>query len=178
MEILHVILLGFVKYFWRDAVSRQTADGKQLLKTRLSSLDVKALGLSPIRGHTYVQYAGSLTGGDFRKIVQVAPLVLYDMVPSGLYDAWLALGRMTSLAFQPAIDDIDVYSVSEQNDSSRHFVLFSLLDHSHQGDIQLSRSNGPLESGLVQQAEIPHYCPPPSAYPSIRSCPSLCHGNF
>ncbi|KAH9941369.1 hypothetical protein B0H21DRAFT_780213 [Amylocystis lapponica] len=38
-EVLHVLLLGMLKYFWRDAVSRQSDEGKNELKTRLSSFD-------------------------------------------------------------------------------------------------------------------------------------------
>ncbi|KAJ7705289.1 hypothetical protein B0H17DRAFT_1156769 [Mycena rosella] len=60
VEILHVILLGVVKYWWRDAVSRQNSKGKEELKARLSSVNVAGLKTPPIRGNTYVQYAGSL----------------------------------------------------------------------------------------------------------------------
>lgn len=45
VKILHVLLHGFVKYFWRDAVSRQKAQGKEILKARLNSFDAKGLGL-------------------------------------------------------------------------------------------------------------------------------------
>lgn len=80
VEILHVILLGFVKYFWRDAIVRQNAEQKALLVTQLGSLDVTGLGCSKLVGQTLVQYAGSLTGRDFHAIAQVAPFVLYDLV--------------------------------------------------------------------------------------------------
>ncbi|KAJ2936113.1 hypothetical protein H1R20_g977, partial [Candolleomyces eurysporus] len=66
VEILHVVLLGFVKYFWRDAIKNQLKDKepkKELLATRLSCLD----------------YSGSLVGRDFRAIAQVAPFVLKDL---------------------------------------------------------------------------------------------------
>ncbi|KAA1469056.1 hypothetical protein DENSPDRAFT_756058, partial [Dentipellis sp. KUC8613] len=109
VEILHVVLLGFVKYFWRDAVSRQNSQGKKILKTRLSSLDVADLQTSPLRGHTLVQYAGSLTGRDFRVVVQVAPAVLYGMVPAAGYRAWLALCHLAPLAFQSKITSLDSY---------------------------------------------------------------------
>ncbi|KAJ7290654.1 hypothetical protein C8J57DRAFT_1213292 [Mycena rebaudengoi] len=49
IEILHVILLGFVKYLWQDLVQLQLKnkdDKKNLLMTRLSSLDVSGLGIS------------------------------------------------------------------------------------------------------------------------------------
>ncbi|KAI9069821.1 hypothetical protein FKP32DRAFT_1558980 [Trametes sanguinea] len=109
VEVLHVVLLGFVKYFWRDLVQGQlkTNDAKkELLATRLSSLDVSALGLSPLGGKTLVQYAGSLTGRDFRAIAQVAPFVVYDMVTPECYEAWVALSKLAPLIWQPHIKDM------------------------------------------------------------------------
>ena len=92
VEILHTVLLGFVKYFWHDVVHNQLATNppkKELLKTRLNSLDVSGLQVGQqLSGRTLVQYAGSLTGRDFRIIAQVAPYVLYDLVPVVCFDAW------------------------------------------------------------------------------------------
>jgi hypothetical protein len=112
VEILHVVLLGFVKYFWRDAVSRQKAEGKEILKVRLSSFDMGGLGLSRAKGHTLVQYAGSLNGADFRLILQLAPSVLQGLIPDAAYQAWLALCRLAPLLFQPQISDRESYLVS------------------------------------------------------------------
>ena len=116
VEILHTVLLGFVKYFWRDIVHNQLGTNtrkKELLKTRLSSLDVSGLQLGQrLNGHTLVQYAGSLTGRDFRVIAQVAPYVLYDLVPTVCLDAWVSLSNLVPLIWQPAIPDIDEYIVS------------------------------------------------------------------
>ncbi|EKM48146.1 uncharacterized protein PHACADRAFT_203180 [Phanerochaete carnosa HHB-10118-sp] len=114
VEILHVVLLGFAKYFWRDAVPRQSAAGKQTLKARLSSLNVSGLGLFDLQGSTFVQYAKSLTGRDFRVILQVAPAVLYDLVPPEAYEAWLALCPLCPLVFQPEIRELDSYLVMLQ----------------------------------------------------------------
>ncbi|KAJ7252875.1 hypothetical protein C8J57DRAFT_1660976 [Mycena rebaudengoi] len=109
VEILHVVLLGFVKYFWRDAVSRQDKDGKEILKARINSFDTSALGLAKARGNTFVQYAGSLTGRDFRLILQLAPAVLYGLIPDKAYEAWLALCRLAPMVFQPEITDLSSY---------------------------------------------------------------------
>ncbi|KAF8824027.1 hypothetical protein HHX47_DHR9000094 [Lentinula edodes] len=98
VEILHVILLGFVKYYWRDAITRLDDHQKETLKHRLSSLDVSSMGLSPLAGETLVKYARSLTGRDFRAIAQVAPFVLYDLLPAECYEAWLALSALIPLA--------------------------------------------------------------------------------
>lgn len=111
MEILHVVLLGFVKYFWRDAVSRQSKDGKDILKARINSFDTRGLGLPKARGHTLVQYAGSLTGRDFRLVLQIAPSILHGLIPGVAYEAWLALCRLAPLVYQPEIYDLTNYLV-------------------------------------------------------------------
>ena len=114
VEILHVVLLGFIKYFWRDIVRNQTNDDqKTLLAQRLNSVDVRGLGISKLSGETLVNYAGSLTGRDFRVIAQVAPFVIFDMVPDDVFEAWLALSKLVPLLWQPTINDIDEYSVSQ-----------------------------------------------------------------
>ncbi|KAJ7455176.1 hypothetical protein FB451DRAFT_1184503 [Mycena latifolia] len=109
VEILHVVLLGVVKYWWRDAVSRQTSKGKEELKARLSSVDVAGLNTPPIRGYTYVQYAGSLVGRDFRVILQVALVVLHGLIPQAHYNGWVALCKLAPLMFQPAIEHMPSY---------------------------------------------------------------------
>ncbi|KIJ44711.1 hypothetical protein M422DRAFT_47137 [Sphaerobolus stellatus SS14] len=97
VEILHIILLGFVKYFWRDAVSCLKDDQKPLVIAHLGSVNVDGLGIGPIDGKTLIAYAGSLTGCDFRVLAQVAPFCLYDLVPAECLNAWLALGRLIPL---------------------------------------------------------------------------------
>ncbi|KAJ7688026.1 hypothetical protein B0H17DRAFT_938745 [Mycena rosella] len=111
VEILHVILLGFVKYLWRDLVQNQikNAEQKALLVTRLNSFDVTGLGISPLAGHTLVQYSGSLTGRDFRAIAQVAPFFAYDLVSEDCLATWVALSKLVPLIWQPSIKDIDVH---------------------------------------------------------------------
>lgn len=121
VEILHVVLLGFVKYFWRDTIAHILKEKKPLLKTRLSSLDVSALGIPPLVGETLVTYAGSLTGRDFRTISQVAPFVLYDLVPYECYEAWLALCTLVPLIWQPEIDDIEAHLVKMEA-AINHFL--------------------------------------------------------
>lgn len=115
MEVLHVVLLGFVKYFWRDLVQNQVnEEQKKTLISRLNSLDVQGLGISRLGGATLVGYSGSLTGRDFRAISQVAPFVIYDMVGEDVYDAWVALSTLVPLIWQPVIENIDQYCVSRK----------------------------------------------------------------
>jgi hypothetical protein len=113
VEILHVILLGFVKYLWRDAVNRLSDADKAVLKTRISSLDVSGLGLDTKRlsGHTLVTYAGSLTGRDFRIIAQIAPFVLAGLMEQDHLNCWISLGRLVALVWRPSIQHLPSYLV-------------------------------------------------------------------
>lgn len=113
VEILHVILLGFVKYFWRDTVQRLKDAEKAILIARLSSFDVSGLGISALSGRTLVTYAKSLVGRDFRAIAQAAPFVLHrlDGIPDELIKVWVALSRLVPLVWQPEIQDITAHLV-------------------------------------------------------------------
>ncbi|KAJ7659053.1 hypothetical protein DFH06DRAFT_1326896 [Mycena polygramma] len=125
VEILHVVLLGFVKYLWRDLVQLQLKNKdakKDLLTTRLSSLDVSGLGLSPLAGRTLVKYSGSLTGRDFRAIAQVAPFVVYDLVSEDCFKTWQALSKLVPLIWQPEIDDIESH-IALLTKEIEHFLL-------------------------------------------------------
>ncbi|KAJ7780683.1 hypothetical protein DFH07DRAFT_910197 [Mycena maculata] len=121
VEILHVILLGFVKYFWRDAVTQIKKSDKELLITRLSSFNVSGLGVSPLAGATLVNYAGSLTGRDFRIIVQAAPFVLQGLLPASYIELWTSLSAVVTLVWQPHIPDLDKYIV-ELDAAIKHFL--------------------------------------------------------
>ncbi|KAI5990253.1 hypothetical protein EDD15DRAFT_2453804 [Pisolithus albus] len=114
VEVLHVILLGFIKYFWRDAISRMNDAQKDELQVRLSSLNVSGLGIPPLAGQTLVQYAGSLTGRDFRAISQAAPFVLHDLVPPECFEAFLALSSLVPLVWQPCIANVDEHLTTLQ----------------------------------------------------------------
>ncbi|KAJ7176536.1 hypothetical protein C8R46DRAFT_1213111 [Mycena filopes] len=113
VEILHVVLLGFVKYFWRDAVARlKKKEQKDILIARLSSFNVSGLGIPPLSGHTLVNYAGLLTGRDFRALVQVAPFVLQGLLPDEKIHAWVALSAVVTLVWQPHIQNLDRYIIT------------------------------------------------------------------
>ncbi|KAJ6583660.1 hypothetical protein B0H10DRAFT_2168146 [Mycena sp. CBHHK59/15] len=121
VEILHVILLGFVKYFWRDAVARVKKSDQDILVARLSSFNVSGLGISPLPGHTLVNYSGSLTGRDFRTIVQVAPFVLQGLLPAEYIELWTSLSAVVTLVWQPHINDLDTH-IEQLEAAIKHFL--------------------------------------------------------
>ena len=132
VEILHVILLGIVKYFWRDLINNQLnkKDGKkEILIARLNSYDTTGLGVSELAGDTLVNYAGSLTGRDFRIIAQVAPFVIYDLVGADCLSAWNSLAQLIPMIWHPKITGLKSYlvrwcSVEYDNDLNRYGHFF------------------------------------------------------
>ncbi|EJD39390.1 hypothetical protein AURDEDRAFT_37439, partial [Auricularia subglabra TFB-10046 SS5] len=123
VEILHVVLLGIIKYFWRDVVNNQCTSPQQRaeLIARLNSFDVSGLGIDPLRGETLVQYAGSLVGRDFRAVVQAAPFVLHGLVDDKCYRAWTYLANVVPQIWQPQIDNLDAY-INRLNQSITDFL--------------------------------------------------------
>ncbi|ETW76444.1 hypothetical protein HETIRDRAFT_174525 [Heterobasidion irregulare TC 32-1] len=95
---------------------------KALLATCLESLDMSGLGCSRFVGQTLVQYAGSLTGRDFRVITQVTPFVLYNLADSDCYEAWLALFHLIPLVWQPSIKNKTAH-LDELECRIEHFLL-------------------------------------------------------
>ncbi|KAJ7716484.1 hypothetical protein DFH07DRAFT_907412 [Mycena maculata] len=122
VEILHVILLGFVnQYFWRDAVARVKKSDKEILISCLSSFNVSGLGISPLSGHTLVNYSGSLTGRDFRAIVQAAPFVLHGLLPTENIELWTSLSAVVTLVWQPHILDLETFT-DQLEEAIKHFL--------------------------------------------------------
>lgn len=142
LEILHTMLLSFIKYFWHDVVHNQlgsNAQKRELLKMRLNSLDVSGLQIGQqLSGRMLVQYAGSLTGQDFHVIAQVAPFVLNDLVPRVCFNTWVSLCNLVPLFWQPVIADIDEFIVSHSycpwqpvcltNADIRHVLILQSLN--------------------------------------------------
>ncbi|KAJ3848535.1 hypothetical protein EV368DRAFT_86507 [Lentinula lateritia] len=128
VEILHVVLLGFVKYLWCDVIENQLKKNEKLkreLATRLSSLDVQGLGLdSSLQGKVLVNHYGSLTGSDFRKISQAAPFVLKEFVVDGCYQTWVALSKLVPLIWQPKIVNLNSYIELLQQEIEQ-FLLYA-----------------------------------------------------
>ncbi|KAJ3832688.1 hypothetical protein F5878DRAFT_495781, partial [Lentinula raphanica] len=128
VEILHVVLLGFIKYLWRDVIENQikkNPEKKAELAARLSCINVDGLGLdSSLPGKTLVDYYGSLTGSDFRKISQVAPFVLKDFVSKECFETWIALSKLVPLIWQPEIKDLDSYIVTLEHEIEQ-FLLYA-----------------------------------------------------
>lgn len=121
VEILHTVLLGAVKYYWRFTCKHLGKEDFKLFKVRFESLSVEGLDMGTSRIPEYVcRYPGSLIGTHFRFVVQLAPFALRGLIPPELFRVWLVLGRLTVLMWYKRIPDIDKYCV-------RHFCFNFLI---------------------------------------------------
>ncbi|KAF9070520.1 hypothetical protein BDP27DRAFT_1419980 [Rhodocollybia butyracea] len=113
VEVLHVVLLGFIKYLWQDVIKNHIKKNEHRTKEliiKLNWVNIKELGLgSGLAGSTLVNHYGSLTGSDFRKIAQIAPFILKGFAPNDCYETWVALSKLIPLIWQPEIKELESY---------------------------------------------------------------------
>ncbi|SCZ87912.1 BZ3500_MvSof-1268-A1-R1_Chr2-3g05380 [Microbotryum saponariae] len=75
-DLLHILLLGMVKYLWVSTTTKRSADEKQELISWLATQSSCGLG-EQIKGEFYVRASASCVGKDYRFIAQIFPLVAY-----------------------------------------------------------------------------------------------------
>ncbi|KAG8775794.1 hypothetical protein FRC12_001272 [Ceratobasidium sp. 428] len=109
-EILHTILLGAAKYLWTESIRQMDKTHTfSLFESRLRSVSVAGLNNGgPVSGYI-TKHRGSLNGKHFKTLLQTAPFCLHNIVETDLIHAWIALGRLTVLAWSASIEDIENY---------------------------------------------------------------------
>ncbi|KAK0520236.1 hypothetical protein OC842_007165 [Tilletia horrida] len=131
LELLHTVLLGYVKYLFRVSISALTDIDKTRLSAWLSDADVDGLALDAnVRGGYLVRHAQSLNGKDFRAALQIMPTAINNLLHNGehedkLHDiaaAWYAAGRLGSLLYVQLIPRTELVTYKENlSDALRYF---------------------------------------------------------
>ncbi|KAA1134479.1 hypothetical protein PGTUg99_001875 [Puccinia graminis f. sp. tritici] len=111
VEVLHVILLGVVKYMARDFISDLTKTEKDQLVDRLRSFDCKGLNIDSLKPKYLIQHILSIVGRDFKVILQAAPFVFFDFMTPEKKAIWVALCCLTPLVFQTNIPDMAAFQI-------------------------------------------------------------------
>ncbi|KAH9815232.1 hypothetical protein DFH28DRAFT_1165648 [Melampsora americana] len=114
VEILHVVLLGVVKYLFRDTMKtikpgKAGAPKYNTISARWRSFNTKGLKVPPIQPTTLIQFFQSLVGKEFRTVLQTVPFVIYDYVTEDVRNLWTALCLLGSYVFQTEIHNVDTY---------------------------------------------------------------------
>ncbi|KAI8449373.1 hypothetical protein BY996DRAFT_8407206 [Phakopsora pachyrhizi] len=122
VEVLHVILLGIVKYLYRDLICGLTVDKKEELIARFQSFDISNLNIPSIKAKYLVQHYSSLVGKDFKIIIQAAPFVFFTIIEESRQKIWISLCHLCSLIFQTHISCLENY-VATLNSFTQDFLI-------------------------------------------------------
>ncbi|KAA1097528.1 hypothetical protein PGT21_010248 [Puccinia graminis f. sp. tritici] len=120
VEVLHVVLLGVVKYLARDLVAGISEGDQKQLVGRLQSFDCAALNISSFKPKYLIKHIKSLVGRDFKILLQAAPFVFGEWMSEEQKPIWFALCKLAPLIFQTCIDDMDAYLI----ELTQHIDIF------------------------------------------------------
>ncbi|KEP45802.1 hypothetical protein V565_240180, partial [Rhizoctonia solani 123E] len=130
IEILHTVLLGAVKYFWRFTCKLLDDTSKaDIFRVRFNSLSLSGLEVGTQLVPEYIcRYRGSLTGRHFRFVVQLIAFAAYDLIPAELLRVFLSLGRLTVLLWYTSIPNMDSYTIELANAISDFLHSVAVVD--------------------------------------------------
>ncbi|KAI7947140.1 hypothetical protein MJO29_011667 [Puccinia striiformis f. sp. tritici] len=111
VEVLHVVLLGPVKYLFADFMEGIKNSPVKLkeLEARWSAFNTESLNVPHIQAKYMVKHAGSFVGKEFRIVLQAAPFVLFPLMTKQQREIWYELCYLGSLIFQTRISNMDEY---------------------------------------------------------------------
>ncbi|KAH9820701.1 hypothetical protein DFH28DRAFT_1194770 [Melampsora americana] len=121
VECLHVVLLGIVKYLYRNEISNIPERDHYKLKARYTSFNISGLNIPPIIPRTMIDNAKSLVGKEFRVVMQTAAFVLFEHLDEAHRLLWSYLSHLGSYIFQQEIPKLSVY-LSELQILIRRFL--------------------------------------------------------
>ncbi|KAG0147463.1 hypothetical protein CROQUDRAFT_42703, partial [Cronartium quercuum f. sp. fusiforme G11] len=109
VEILHVWLLGIVKYTYHNAMNGMKAIAKESLMAQWAAFDTSGLDIPPIIPKTMYQHYNSLVGKEFCVILQAAPFVLFEDLPKNKQPMWIVLCHLGSYIFETEFCDMNTH---------------------------------------------------------------------
>ncbi|POW19850.1 hypothetical protein PSHT_04232 [Puccinia striiformis] len=109
VEVLHVALLGFVKYLARDVGKSLTEKQKAELVGRLQSFNTQGLNIPPIHASGMIKHIKSLVGKDFKVLIQAAPFIFFKYLTPERRAIWTALCELVPFIFVTKIDNMEEY---------------------------------------------------------------------
>ncbi|POW22338.1 hypothetical protein PSHT_01404 [Puccinia striiformis] len=109
VEVLHVALLGFVKYLACNVGKSLKETAKAELIGRLQSFNTQGLNIPPINANGMVKHIKSLVRKDFKVLVQVAPFTFFKYLTPKHRAIWTALCELVPFIFVTKINNMGEY---------------------------------------------------------------------
>jgi hypothetical protein len=128
VEVLHVVLLGVVKYMTIDFLGSIKPKQVNQLLASWQSFNIDSLDLPPIKSGYMFKYRKGMIGKDFKMILQAAPFIFFQFMNTEQRNLWGALCRMSPYIFQTHIDNMEEFA-NEFEKAVQNF-LFHLINSS------------------------------------------------
>lgn len=110
IEILHTVLLGYVKYIWLETYDNLSASNRlDVFATRMESTEMNGLNLPPLQPSYITRYGKSLTGRYFRQLIQVGAFHLKGLLEEDLFQLWKDAAKLTGMIWFTKIVEPDDY---------------------------------------------------------------------
>ncbi|OAV96922.1 hypothetical protein PTTG_08102 [Puccinia triticina 1-1 BBBD Race 1] len=125
VEILHVFLLGIVKYMTRNFLKALKPPQLARFMASWEAFDIKSLNISSIQSKYWMSHYKSLVGKDFKIIIQTAPFVLFQFMTNAQHSLWGSLCTLATLIFKTHIANMLEY-LTELRKHIRIFLWHSI----------------------------------------------------
>ncbi|EHS62927.1 uncharacterized protein PGTG_21277 [Puccinia graminis f. sp. tritici CRL 75-36-700-3] len=109
VEILHVVLLGIVKYLACDMGKNLTETQKDEFVGRIQSFNTQALDIPPINANSMMKHIKSLVGKEFKVLVQAAPFTFFQFLSPERKAIWTAVCQLVPFIFITKIENMQEY---------------------------------------------------------------------
>ncbi|OAV96041.1 hypothetical protein PTTG_02286 [Puccinia triticina 1-1 BBBD Race 1] len=120
VEILHVFLLGVVKYMTHDFMKSLKPPQLAGVLASWQAFNIDSLNISSIQAKYLSKHFCSLIGKDFNIILQTAPFVLYQYMDDSQRAWWNSLCMLGTYIFETCIHDMVQYIA----DLRKHINIF------------------------------------------------------
>ncbi|POV97845.1 hypothetical protein PSTT_14804 [Puccinia striiformis] len=126
VELLHVFLLGVVKYMTRDFMNKLKPAQVALVMARYQSFCTDALNIPSLQAYYMTRHFSNFVGKEFKIVLQAAPFVFFEYMSEPQRDLWRALCQLSPLVFQTHIKDMSAYQQALQDHTYVGFCSKSL----------------------------------------------------
>ncbi|KAJ7228353.1 hypothetical protein GGX14DRAFT_530186 [Mycena pura] len=110
VEILHTILLGFIKYIWHHLNTHQWSDTQRhLLAICLQSTDLSGMNVPPMCGAYMMQYRNNLIGKHFKTIMQTLTFHVHKVCIWEQFQLIKAAADLGACVWVTVINSMDAY---------------------------------------------------------------------
>ncbi|EGN99248.1 hypothetical protein SERLA73DRAFT_24203, partial [Serpula lacrymans var. lacrymans S7.3] len=109
-EILHIILLRVIKYYWGQTIFLLERNKKTTtFQAWLASIKKDGLNDLNLNADYVCRYKGGLIGKHFKSLAQVMPFLIYDLVPKAVLESWNVIGSLVVLLWHTGIQHTERY---------------------------------------------------------------------